>query len=693
VEDELEPPTALGAVDSGIDKADGDDKTLEKEHKAVKRARDEYDTARSFDEPRRREYHRDRKYAAGKSDRTWKSNANIIGSHIDILKSFIYAKNPDVSCRPPPQAGGTPTEDQVNFSETAQIVVSRLWGRAKLKKRARRQVGSTLTVGIGGIKALMYTDKRPDPQLEKELKDSQDNLARITQLQTEIAEGADGDPDELEAKAEELNNQITGLQAKIEKLVRKGMCLDFMRAEDFQCSMDVASIADHLDADWNSNDIYIRKDQLRTRFNRLKKADVASATTYYQAAPRKDQPSLIYTGEDPREEVGTAEGAFTKSRPGQSSSGLTQENGKPVEFAKVTEMWCRSENVIKTFIDGVKVWAVPPYAPPYGSERFYPYFLIEFYEVDGERHPQSLVEREIKLQDEYASLRSNGAEVRERSVPKTVFNSGQVDPEEAKKLSKANNLEMVGLRLTDPLGDVGKAVAVVAAPRFDPMLYDTSAVLRDMNFMSGVDEAAQNSPQPGVTATAEEKSRETATSRTGSDRDALEDMLNDLAFYTLEQALQALTFEDVKRIAGPLAFWPEGMAYEELADFVVVEIVAGSTGKPQMRADKETWATLLPLVQNAIVQITTMEATGNPAVMAQAKGLRALLRETLKRLDDRLSIDQILPPMPAPLIPPAAAGAPGAMPGQLPPTDAAGGNLPPVGNGTINKPPTPPAAA
>jgi hypothetical protein len=717
VEDGQIPTGALEAMDAGVQRGDGQTEVAENEQKAVQAAVDEYNAARSFDEPARRNYHRDRKYAAGKSDKTWKSNANILGSHIDILKSYIYAQNPDVSCRPGEKVDQQITEDDQAFAQTTQIVISKLWKRAKLKKSARRQVGSTLTTGPGIIKALMYTDKRPAPQLEKDLKDAQGNLARIQQLQVEISED-DGDSDDSrQRKIDELQNQIKGLNAKIEKMKVKGLCVDLVRSEDFQCSLDVASLADHLDADWNSDDLFIRKDQLRTRFPLLTKADVNAAATYYQTAPKIEQNSIIYTGDSRPDEPGSTDGAFTKAKPGQNADGKTTENGKPVEFAKVTEMWCRSENVIKTFVEGVKRWAVQPYPPPQGSRRFYPYFNLEFYEVDGERHPQSLPEREIKLQDEYASRRSNGAEVRERSVPLKVFNAGMVDPAEAKKIEKGQNLELVGLRLTDPQGDVNKAVGVVAMPRIDWQAYATDDVLRDMQFMSGVDEAAQNAPQAGVTATAVEKSAQTFASRTGSDRDALEDMLTDLAQYTAETALQALTVQDVKKLAGNAAFWPgpnevvdpmtgettvtPGMDYEDLADMLDIEIVAGSTGKPQARADKETWATLLPLVQQAIGVITTLEAqgaaTGDPVLLAQAKGQRALLRETLKRLDDRMSLDQILPPPVKPNLPPALPGATGVPPGQPSPEGPAGGNplqaAPPVGNGTVNKPPTPPPVA
>jgi hypothetical protein len=703
---------AVEALDEGVQRSDGQTEIIETEQKAVQAAIDEYNAARSFDEQARKNYHRDRKYAGGKSDKTWKSNANIIGSHIDILKSFVYAQNPDVSCRPGEKVDQQITEDDVAFAQTMQIVISKLWKRAKLKKRARRQTGATLTTGNGVLKALMYTDKRPNPQMEKQLQDSQDNLKRIQALQVELSEGEFTSEDDRTKKIIELQNQTKGLAARVEKLKVKGLCVDGVRSEDFQCSIDVANIADHLDADWNSDDLYIRKDQLRTRFERLTAADVKSAVTYYQTAPKLEQESRILVDEPRGGDATSADGAFTKARPGQSAAGTTMENGKPVEFARATEMWCRSENIIKTFVDGVKRWAVEPYAPPQGSARFYPYFLLAFYEVDGERHPQSLPEREIKLQDEYASRRSNGAEVRERSVPLKVFNSGMMDPKEAQKITKGQNMELIGLQLTDPQADIGKAVTVLAAPRIDYAAYDTTDVQRDMEIMSGVQEAQQQAPKPGVTATAVETSNQGFASRTGADRDALEDMLTDLAIYTGETALQALTVQDVEKLAGKACYWPgpsdsidpltgetvttPGMDYEDLSEYLDIEIVAGSTGKPQARADKETWATLLPLVQNAMTNIVQLEASGNPTLMAQAKGERALLRETLKRLDDRMSIDQILPPPVAPMIPPVVAGATGEPPGSLPPGAAAGGNptpLPPVGNGTVNKPQPPPALA
>ena len=76
-------------------------------------------------------------------------------------------------------------------------------------------------------------------------------------------------------------------------------------------------------------------------------------------------------------------------------------------FVRVIEMSDRRDKQVYTMIDGVKKWAKEPYPPPYPTHRFYPYFYFAFYEVDGERHAQSLSWRLYKLQDEYSSSRSN----------------------------------------------------------------------------------------------------------------------------------------------------------------------------------------------------------------------------------------------------------------------------------------------
>jgi hypothetical protein len=94
---------------------------------AVKALWKEYDTARKFDKAARSQYAADRRYAAGTADPTWAVDTNLIGSFIDILTSFLYARNPDVSVKKTPRVtlpGQPQTKalDDENFAKTLEPV-------------------------------------------------------------------------------------------------------------------------------------------------------------------------------------------------------------------------------------------------------------------------------------------------------------------------------------------------------------------------------------------------------------------------------------------------------------------------------------------------------------------------------------------------------------------------------------------
>lgn len=621
-------------------------KQREAEEKAAEKCRKEYETAREFDKFARVQYAVDRSYASGKALKAWASSANLIGSFIDILTSYLYAKNPDVSARAPRRVQGAPNTEEDAFAETMQIVLSRLWKRAGLKAKARKMIRSTLSTSVGWLKILMLTDHKENPQVANQMKDAQDNLKRLAAAREALQDGSS--TEDVDLQIAQINQLTEGLASQLELVIYTGLSIDFCLSENIQCSLDVADTGDYLDADWMSDDIYVQKSDLKTRFPDLADADLKGASEYYQK-------TLVQEAQYDAMTAANGEGQFMK---GGSSNRMGGSN--PISFCKVTERWNHTTGLIETFIDGVKCWAKPPYPPPYASSRFYPYFRLAFYPVDGERHPQSLVDRLIKLQDEYSVTRSNGRLVRERSVPGWFFNQGQLSPEEVQKIQQSEHMEMIGLKPTSNDLPLEKAVTPKPIPRVDPALYDTTPIRRDMEVLSGVQEAQQGSGDQNKTATQAEIEQSGFNSRTGTDRDTLEDVLRDIAQYTAELALQCLTTEQVQKIAGPKAFWPFGMEIDDILNLVEVEIDAGSTGKPNSSAEKKAWSVILPQLTALMQQIRATQAT-DPGF---AEALKNLLVETLKRLDDRLSVDRFIAstPAPLPLLPGAAVGAPPGIP-------------------------------
>ncbi len=604
------------------------------EEKAVDSLWKEYNTAREFDKDAFEQYGVDRAYAAGEKTKNWASDANLIGTFIDILVSFLYARDPDVSATAAKNVGGVSPEN-VAFAETAGIIVSRLWKKGKLKRAARKMVRSGLSVGPGWLKVIMTHETRKDPVVQAELNDLEDNVQRLEFLkeQLEDPEGEeDLTDDEVIVKLQELKQTQASLQDKLEVIHRSGLAVDYVMAEDMQVSLDVPDIGDHLDGNWNANHIFLTGTDVRSQFSRITAKDLAAATQYFQVKPKKRRTTY-------GEEILDAALPVSDKKNTRFAKSTDQSGTDGIVFYRIVELWDKRDNHIKTMIEGVKKWAVPPYKPNFATSRFYPYFNLSLFEVDGSRHPQSLSGRLRKLQDEYSSKRSNSRLAAERSIPGTIFDANGVTPADAKKIEAAVSMEMIGIKPAKG-DDIRKLFAAKPVPSVDPLVFDTRSVLADMERISGVQEALSSTVTTQKTATEAKIQDMGFNSRSSSDRDTLEDVLTELADYTLELAIQGVPAAQAQRIAGPEAFWPEGMDVEDIITLAEMEIKAGTTGKPDDEQLRQSWSVLLPLVQAVMEKIQQAQLIGN---LPMAVALKNLLAETFRRLDERIDIEKFIP--------------------------------------------------
>jgi hypothetical protein len=634
--------SGFDAVDTPTQPIPGDI-TPEQEEALVKKYWKEYDNARKFDENFRKQVAIDRKYAAGTSDLSWAVTTNLIGAFIDVLVALLYARDPDVSVKKAPQVDNTNTVPLDTFAKTLEIVISVLWRRGKLRKAARKGVRSVLSNGEGWLKCTMVAEKVPKPEMETALNDARETLGYLQAQMKLLEDPEQGDPESTEAEIIEKQTLIADLEAKLELAINKMFVIEYVPTENMQVSTDIAQIDDYTDAKWIANEIYVEKEDALARFPRITAEDAKSAKIYYQRAPKelttRDIDNVLPQG------MLTAESA-------QAFVTSTSTEESPA-FIRVVEMWDRTDKTIRTFADGIKKWVKEPYQEPYPTSRFFPYFYFAFYEVDAQRHPQSLSWRLYKLQDEFSAARSNFRLTRERSIPGVLFNATMLDDAEAKKLSDSKHQEYTALRPSDPSTPIGNLFAAKPVAAVDMRIFDPTLILSDMERVSGVQEAlsaAINGPGNPKTATEANIQQSGTNARTTSDRDALEWMLTDLAQYTAEQSIQCLQPPEAARMAGPKAFWPFGMDIEDLFTMVEIEIEGGSTGKPRAPTDQQAWATILPLIRQMIGEIEQALGSGN---MPLANCLIELIKETMVRMGDESDPDRFIPQIPPP-------GSPGA---------------------------------
>lgn len=644
-----------GMLPSGAIQQPGQTPVKEDEEPLVKKLWKEYDRARKFDENFRKQIAIDRRYAAGTSDLSWAVTTNLIGAFIDILVALLYARDPDVSVKKAPQVDDSNTSQIDTFASTLEIVISHLWKKGALKKAAKKAVRSVLSNSEGWLKANLRADKTPQPETDKAINDARETMDRLQAQLKLLEDPQDKDPATIEQELEEKKLLIAELDAKLELAVNKFLAIDFVRTERIQVSLDVESIEDYKDANWIADEQFLEVEDALERFPRLSAEDLKLAKKFYQQEPKelttREMDNVLPQGTITAE---SSQAFTTSSSDGQSPS-----------FLRVVELWDRRDKHIRTMIDGVKKWAKEPYTPPYPTSRFYPYFYFAFYEVDGQRHAQSLSWRLYKLQDEYSATRSNFRITRERSIPGVFFNASNLDSTEAKKIADSKHQEYTAIKPTDPDSPMANLFAAKPVAPIDPRLYDPAYILNDAERVSGVQEAlsaAISAPGNPRTATEANIQQSGTNARTTANRDAMEEMLTDLALATAEQALQCITVTEVMRIAGPKAMWlgpdpehghPDGMSIEDLFTLVETSITAGSTGKPKQSTDQQAWSTLLPLIKQTIQEIRQQLAQGD---MASANANIELIKKTMKVLGDEEDPERFIPRIPPPGSP--GAGAP-----------------------------------
>jgi len=615
--------TIESAVDDALDEqaqqdqiAEQSRKSAENEKEHIKKWFERIEAAKKHDEFFRNRWVEDRKVVRGEYDTP--VSVNLVGAILAVLAGFLYAKNPDVSVTPSDSVDSGHISEYRQFGKTIEIVVSRLFKDANLKRQAKRWIRGAQSVGIGWLKIMMQTRTEKEPLMFERINDLQDQIERIQTKQIRLKIG-----DEEEGiLLSELESNVLAAQEKLEITIAEGLVIDYMNPADVIIASECGEVENYLAAPWICFANYKNEDEI-----------------------------LAITGWSTQEEIGwlkTANRYFKRPRvSGDEGEGvaayikISNEDTESTDgFYLAFEVWSLSDGVVYTLIEGCdQRWARPKYAPITGR-RFYPNFALAFHYVDGERYPQSPAGKLKKLAEEYNETRSDLRVHRQRAKPGSIFNENLVDPDSVKKIEKGVIGEYIPVKLTHRDTDINQVFHDKKYPPIDIGLYDTTPIIRDMEKVSGAQEALQSS-QAIVEKTATEAEIQEAgrSARTGTSKDDLEDELTEVSEYVVQLALQQLDMADAERYAGPGAVWMD-LTTDEVLRLFVVTVKAGSTGKPQAKQDRAAWGVLLPLILDLITKIGEARMQGKEWA---AKPIIAILKETLERADDTADIEMFLP--------------------------------------------------
>lgn len=518
------------------------------------------------------------------------------------------------------------------FANTSEIIVTSQWKTAALKRAGKPFVRSAVTTGVGAFKSTWQERTAPDPETTTQLNDLREALARVKAQREKLAEGESGA--DYEADEAQYQAQIADLEGKLDRVVARGMVADFVPVELVVVSPEV-DIDNYQNAAWIACGSYVRKEEVCTHFPDVPKDRFGGAISY----TRRKKPTEQL--ENPLLEPRTSDDAYEFTSGAETGkSNAIYSDGDGGNYVRCWEVWSRDEATVYTLVEGVRGWVKQPFKPPQ-TERFYSIFILCLTPVDAGRWPQSAVERSRKLFAERDRIMNAEGEHRKRTIPKSVFDETNLNPKDAQKVADGTTAEMIGVSPTVPGTDVRTMIAPIQYPVLDPALYDRSRIDYDLEKIWGIQDALAGSVQTAKTATEADIQQGGFNTRMSARRDALDDVLTEYAFYTLEILREKMDATDAVAIAGPDAIWPEYHPQEVLREMLSVDIRAGSSGKPDTVREREAWANgLLPFL---VAQIDKVGQLRNSPPDSIADCHERLTQMTVEKFGERLDINSIMP--------------------------------------------------
>jgi hypothetical protein len=531
--------------------------------------------------------------------------ANLIHPEIMSLVSTVYAKDPDISVAPTEAVTPDRYPQYKAFGKTLELVIHNQFSpsQANLKARAKAAVRAAATSFIGWAKVVYQKDYEEDPLILNRIKDVQDDIERINHLIASIdKDGGNSDESEqsLDSQKEELQQMLESLQEQAEVVRSEGLVIDRPLTEDIIWSFSTQDCSEISRAEWITQRYWMTVDKCKQRF-----------------------------GFCPNESARYSIGSKTKQE---------DKTSKEANLVCVYEMWNEVDSRVYTLIDGWHGYMREPFTPSKVGERFHGFFPLIYDPVDGERYPLCMVTMLRELQDEHNESRTNFRHHRKYSLPVWIGIEGKVTQKDAQKIKNAESMEVVLIE-GDETQPIENYLHQFQNPTIDPNVYMTEHIREDWELITRRGDAARGSVAEAKTATEANILQQGLKVSSSEMQDITEEWMREIAQYTAELVLQEMTFDQVKRIAGEAAVWPE-LTKDVIFDMVSLDIRAGSSGKPDKMREQEQWLKFLPELRDTLLAIDQMESDGNGD---RAEILRKLVEETLTRFDEKIDIDEFFP--------------------------------------------------
>lgn len=557
---------------------------------------------------------KNREYIKGENFREHEVKTNLINSTLQSLIPHVYAKSPEIAVdinerlEAEQQMMTNPFESLAfkrQLAKTLEIVMNHSFLESKTKETFKNAVRSAKVCSIGWVKVHLQPRVGKAPMATTPLADTKDNIHLAHGIEQNLAEDENNELDQ-----ERLTQIEEGLMETSEIVLSQGLVVDNVDFEDLFVHPSVGRFSNKHKAGRIYQRIWRSKEELRGEFPDI---DWSTVATHEWGKNKKD---------------GTFQAEINAIN---TDTHKGTENDKPVA---VFEVWDKTQNRVHLIVKGVKR-ALKSWTPVNVGEQWYPFFGLAFNQLEDEFQPLTDLEQWLPLQDEYTDTRTKLKQHREMNKPHYIANG--LKETDIKKFTVSETAEVIAI---DTEGrPIEQALQKGVHIPIDLKSYDTTQIMRDLQIVSGLQEADMGSVIKAKTATEASILNNGRATRVSEQRDILEDFISDIANYVAECFLLGCDISMIRQMAGDGAVWYDDsympksdikQKADHIYNFCNVSVRAGSTGKPDEYEDRQTWTELLPVLLQLANQIA----------QAQAQGMNATyLEEYLKETLDRFGID------------------------------------------------------
>lgn len=467
----------------------------------------------------------------------------------DVNQGQIFRKNMERTAR------------TLELLTNQQIMQQQPPFKAEMKQLIRR----VETNYVGFVKIGYRRAQSVSPETQSRLNDLTTRLASLEATYDCIE---DGKADNYEREKESLRIQIKTLQEAPAVITRQGLKLDFPRTTSIIIDGNCTQIKGFVGARWLAEEYHLTAGAIK----KVYKKDVKSKASSYQRTMLTDEMPWM-----------------NKKREANSVSDWD-------DTYCVWEIYNIDDGSVFTICEGFDEYLMEPAAPDVLLEQFFPYYPLSFNDIEdttsiyGVSTARLIKHQQQEINRQKESLRQH----RINSKPQYAAVSGAMTETDRKNMESAPAFAVIELNALDPGQNVDQLLQQIKKHPIDPNMYDSNSTVSDIRLITRRSDARLGGVSK-ASATADSIAEDSRIGEDKSKSDEVDDLLSAIARDAGVILMMNMTKEEVKKIVGPGAMWPESDPTDLLQD-LYLDVEAGSTGKRNQALEVANFQRIFPVL-------------------------------------------------------------------------------------------------